>query len=84
MIEIKAVKVSEKGQIAIPVEIREDIGIEQGDTLLLIKEEKQILLTKVEDVSKKTKDEFKHLIKHSEDVAKKFWGSKADDVWDTI
>lgn len=30
------------------------------------------------------KDEFQHLLKHSETVAKQFWGTKADDVWDSI
>ena len=84
MLEVKTVKVSEKGQIAIPADVRESIGIKQGDTLVLIQEEKGILLQKAEQVSKKVKDEFSHLLKHSEDVAKKFWGTKADDVWDTI
>jgi len=84
MLEVKTVKVSEKGQIAIPADVRESIGIKQGDTLVLIQEEKGILLQKAEQVSKKVKDEFSYLLKHSEDVAKKFWGTKADDIWDTI
>ena len=84
MTEVKTVKVSEKGQIAIPADIRESIGIKKGDTLLLIKDKKRILLKKVEELSKETKNEFDYLLKHSEQAAKKFWGSKADDVWDTI
>ncbi|MEM3154881.1 MAG: AbrB/MazE/SpoVT family DNA-binding domain-containing protein [Candidatus Woesearchaeota archaeon] len=84
MIELKTVKVSEKGQIAIPADIRQNIGIKKGDTLVLIQEEKRILLQKAEPIGKEAKDEFKHLLKHSEEVAKKFWSSKADDVWDTI
>ncbi len=84
MIEVKTVKVSEKGQIAIPADIRNSIGIKQGDTLLLIQENKRILLQKAEQLGKETKDEFKHLLKHSEEVAEKFWSSKADEVWDTI
>jgi len=84
MINVKTVTVSEKGQIAIPAEVRENIGIAQGDTLILIQEEKGILLQKAEQFGKKAKGEFSHLLKHSEDVAKKFWSSKADDVWDTI
>lgn len=84
MIEVTTVKVSEKGQIAIPADIREEVGIKQGDTLILIREENNLLLQKAEQVGKETKDEFKHLLKHSDDVAKQFWGTKADDVWDTI
>ncbi len=84
MLNVKTVTVSEKGQIAIPIELREEVGIKQGDTLILIQEEKGILLQKAEQLGKKARDEFSHLLKHSEDVAKKFWGSKADDIWDTI
>jgi len=84
MLEIKTVKVSEKGQIAIPADVRESIGISQGDTLILVQEEKRILLQKAEHLGKEVKDEFKHLLKHSEEVAKQFWGSKADDVWDDV
>ena len=84
MIELKTVKVSEKGQIAIPADIREEIGIKQGDTLVLIREKNRLLLQKAEQFGKEAKDEFRHLLKHSEDVAKQFWGTKADDVWDTI
>lgn len=84
MIEVKTVKVSEKGQIAIPIDVREEIGIKQGDTLILIREENMLLLQKTEQIGKKAKDDFRHLLKHSEDVAKQFWGTKADDVWDKI
>lgn len=84
MTEIKTIRVSEKGQIAIPADIRENVGIKQGDTLILIQEDERILLQKSEQLNKKTKEEFKHLLKHSEEVAVKFWGTKADDVWDNI
>lgn len=84
MLKLKTVTVSEKGQIAIPADIREKAGIKQGDTLVLIQEEKGILLQKAELVSKTVKNEFSHLLKHSEDVARKLWGTKADDIWDTV
>ena len=84
MLEVKTVKVSEKGQIAIPADVRESANIKQGDTLILIKEGNVILLQKAEQVGSKVKNEFAHLLKHSEDVARKLWGTKADDVWDTV
>ncbi|MDP4012232.1 MAG: AbrB/MazE/SpoVT family DNA-binding domain-containing protein [Candidatus Nanoarchaeia archaeon] len=84
MVEIKTIKVSEKGQVAIPADIRESIGIKKGDTLILIQEEGRILLQKSEQLKKETKEDFKHLLKHSEDVAVKFWSTKADEVWDNI
>jgi len=35
-------------------------------------------------IKKEIKKEFEDLLKHSEEVAKKFWSSKKDDVWDEI
>lgn len=84
MTETTTVKVSEKGQIAIPVDIREIIGIRAGDTLLLIQDEDKILLQKTDAAIEKIKNEFLPLMKQSEKIAKKFWGTKADEHWDKI
>lgn len=82
--ELTTVKVSEKGQIAIPSDVRKSAGIKKGDVLIVIEDNGKILLQKAQRVAKKTKSEFEPLLKQSEAVAKKFWGTKADDVWDTI
>ncbi len=37
MIIYGTVKVSDKGQIAIPVELRNDLGIKRGDQLLIVR-----------------------------------------------
>ena len=79
---ITTVKVSDKGQIAIPQSIREHIGIEKGDELILIEEDNKILIEKAE--TSKLKDDFKDLLKLSELSLKKFWSSKEDDVWDKV
>lgn len=79
---VKTVKVSDKGQISIPSEIREEAGIKKNDELLIIQEGDKILIEKPS--FKKIKDDFRDLLKHSEAVAKKLWGSKEDDVWDTL
>ncbi len=76
--EAKIVKVTGKGQISLPVHVREATGIQEGDRLLLVQEGQAILLKKV------AKSDFKDLLKHSEKVAKKLWGTKADDIWDTV
>lgn len=36
------------------------------------------------EMSNNVKDEFKDLMKHSEKIAKKFWGNKADKIWDMV
>ena len=84
MAEITTVKVSEKGQIALPVKTRNRMLIKQGDTLILIEEKDKLLLKKTDEIARQSYSEFGFLLKHSEAVAKKLWGSKSDDVWDTI
>ena len=78
---VKTVKVTDKGQISIPREIRETTQIHVGDDLVIIQQGSKILLEKPEQI---LKDEFKDLLQHSEDVARKLWGNKADDIWDTV
>jgi len=62
----KTIKVSGKGQIAIPQTIRD-----------------KILIEKVQKVSEKIKDDFKDLVKFSEQSLEDVWGNKADDVWNS-
>lgn len=81
---VKTVKVSEKGQICIPTDIRQLARIQQGDDLILIQVGEKLLLEKVNVIAKQTKKEFRDLLKHSEQVAKKLWSSKEDDIWDTV
>lgn len=79
---IKTVKVSEKGQIAIPSEMREETGIHQGDELILVQEGKKILIEPVGEVHKQVKDDFSDLLKLSEKSLMKLWDNEADKVWD--
>lgn len=78
---VRSIKVSEKGQIAIPLDIRKQAGINKGDSLILIQENGKIMLEKE---SKKLKDDFSDLLKHSEVVAEELWRNKEDEIWDKI
>jgi antitoxin PrlF len=78
----KKVKVTDKGQISIPVEIQKKIGIARGDELLLIAKGRRIVLEKPERVAELLEDEFSDLQTINEESLKKLWSSKADDVWD--
>ena len=76
IMEIKIIKVTDKGQISLPVGIRESLNIGQGDELLITKSDDVIVIKKVK------KEDFSDLLKHSEKVAKKLWDNKEDEVWE--
>jgi len=78
---IKTVKVSDKGQIAIPFVIREKMGIERGDELVLLQIDGRLLLEKSQKTERKIKGDFKDIIKFSEQALKDVWGNKEDDIW---
>ena len=79
---IKTVNVSEKGQIAIPKEIQNSLGIKKGDRLVITTKNKKILIQKAENIEKQMGDDFADLIKFSELSLNKLWSNKKDDeIW---
>jgi AbrB family looped-hinge helix DNA binding protein len=78
---VATVRVSDKGQIAIPRSIREMIGIEKGDELILFHADNRIMIEKADFVTKRFQDDFKDMTKHSESSLKKIWNNKEDDIW---
>ena len=81
--EMKTVKVSDKGQIAIPRDIRDNIGIERGDELVLFQIGGKILIEKSKIVAEKMEEDFSDLLKFSEESLKEVWDNKEDDIWNT-
>ena len=77
----KKVKVTDKGQISIPVDIQKKIGIAKGDELLLICKGKRIVLEKPARVAKLLEDEFADLQELSEESLKSLWLNSTDDIW---
>jgi len=80
--ELRTVTVSEKGQVAIPIDIRRRLNIRKGQTLVLQVTEDKMLLAKSEDVSKRIKDDFRHLLELSEGSARRLWENERDALWD--
>ena len=76
--ETKIIKVTDKGQISLPVRIRNSMDIEKGDKLLVIQNNDSIIIRKVKE------NDFSDLLKHSEKVAKKLWDNKEDEVWNNV
>jgi len=67
--------VSSRGQIAIPSDIRKELGIEEGTKMLFILEDDTVLMKKV------TKDSFADLTKPLRQAKKKI---KEEDVVDLV
>jgi len=76
--ETKIIRVTDKGQISIPIEIRKSIGISAGDELIAVRSGETICLKKIR------KEDFRDLLKHSEKVANKLWNNKEDEIWDNV
>ncbi|MBS3092163.1 AbrB/MazE/SpoVT family DNA-binding domain-containing protein [Candidatus Pacearchaeota archaeon] len=79
---IKIVKVSDKGQIAIPQEIRKNLGIGKGDEIILIQDSGKVLIEKASNLAKKLEDDFKDVKKLTELSLKEVWDNKEDDIWE--
>lgn len=77
----KKVKVSEKGQISIPVDIQRKIGIKKGDELLLIRKGRKIVLEKPEKVVRMLEEAFLDIQEITEASLSKIWLTKEEDVW---
>ena len=73
--ETKIIKITTKGQISIPVDIRKSIGIEVGDELIIMRNGETLCLRKIK------KDDFKDLLKLSENSLKKIWDNEEDEIW---
>lgn len=78
---IKTIKVSDKGQIAIPQEVRKKIGIRKGGKIILMQEGKKVMIEPVERFSKQIKDDFSDLLKLSEKGLRNLWNNKEDEIW---
>ncbi len=81
MVIIKTIKVSDKGQISLPLMVREAAGIKRGDELIIVQEDGKILIEKAETLSSKIKDNFDDILKHSENSLREVWDNPDDDIW---
>lgn len=79
---LKTIKVSQKGQIAIPAEVQKMTGIKKGDNLIVFIKGKKIMLEKVDTVIAQLTDDFKDVETITENSLKKLWKNEPDDIWE--
>ena len=82
-VELRTVTVSEKGQVAIPIDIRRKLNIRKGQRLVLQVSDDKLLIAKSEAVSRKMKDDFSWLLRLSESSLKDLWENEEDAIWDS-
>jgi AbrB family looped-hinge helix DNA binding protein len=81
---LETVKVSSRGQIVIPENVREDLGIDKGTKLILVEENGRITLQKEEEFLKKLKEQQERAgwMTITEKSLEKIWKNEKDDaVW---
>lgn len=77
----KKVRVSDKGQISIPVDVQREIGIKKGDELLLIRKGSKIVLEKPARLIELLEDEFADIRSITEESLGRIWLRKDEEVW---
>ena len=80
---IKTVRVSDKGQIAIPQSIREELSIEKGDNLIILHLNGKILLEKSKKTEDNLKENFKDILKLNEHSLREIWDNQEDEIWNS-
>jgi antitoxin PrlF len=78
---IRTIKVSQKGQVSIPTDIRKKMKIKKGDDLVMMVKDSKIVLEKSEDVGLLLGGEFKDVKAITEVGLKELWLNKHDDAW---
>lgn len=73
--ETKIIKVTNKGQICLPVVIRDSLNISEGDRLILTQTNESIVLRKIKE------DDFADLFKLNEKSLRKLWDNEEDEIW---
>lgn len=78
------VRVSSKGQIVIPKEVRKRHRLDRNVDLVLVESGDAIVLRKKKDVEEILKDEFTTLLRASEGSLRGLWDNPEDDVWNDV
>ena len=80
---LRTIKLSEKGQISIPKEIRKDMRLKKGDKLVLMTKGEQLIVQKADVLLKKLgiQEESIGTMRASQETLHKDWDNKYDERW---
>ncbi len=80
---MKTLRVSPKGQISIPKEVRDTLGIKAGEDLVMFVGDKSILLERTKDLIDSLDDKIGawECMLASEEVLKRDWDNEYDERW---
>lgn len=83
---VDTVVISEKGQIAIPADIRHKLAVGKGDRLVIVLKDGKMLMVPARNMWKeKMENEFDYLLKLSEGSFRELWDNETDDhIWNNI
>lgn len=81
--KIRTVNISNRGQLVVPEDMRKDMGIEGGTTLVLIEKRGEIVIKKESEVLEEIEGEDMLWRRLSQEALKKAW-DKEDEIWDDI
>ena len=77
---MKTIRVSDKGQIAIPQSMREIMGINKGDELVLIEAGGKLLVEKAKKTEQKLQENFGEILKFSQRSLKSVLANKDNEL----
>src|SRR2546425_12453947 len=78
------VKVSSKGQIVIPKEVRTRHRLGRDTDLVLLESGDALVLREKADVEGVLNDEFAPLLRATQDALRGLWETPGDDMWDGV
>jgi len=78
------VRVSSKGQIVIPKEVRVRHRLGRGTDLVLLESGDALVLRKRAEVEGILTDEFAPLLRATEDALRDLWDNSENHVWDRV
>lgn len=80
-VKIRTIKVSDKGQVSIPKDIRKNMKIKKGDNLVMMVKDSKIVLEKSEKIALLLAGEFEDTKAFTEHSLKSVWDNPYDEVW---